>query len=348
MPTVKTPEYKVEIDKEFSALKKYILSLNPSRTFVIVDENTKEHCLPLFHESVNVAYETLEIKSGEVNKNLTTATLLWNQLIEKGCDRSSLVINLGGGVIGDMGGFVASTYMRGIRFIQMPTTLLSQVDASIGGKLGIDHQGYKNMIGTFQNPALVWIHTPFLETLDKREILSGFAEVIKHALISSKPMWEKIKNLDGNNLGGNWSDLVARSVKIKNAIVTEDPKEGGLRKVLNFGHTIGHAIESLFLGTERHLLHGEAIAKGMICEGYMAFKSKRISIIEMEEMNTLLESLYDLPTIQSTQIEDIISLVKKDKKNTDGQVNFSLLSGIGSCDYDVQVPTPLIRESLTF
>ena len=163
-------------------------------------------------------------------------------------------------MIGDMGGFVASTYMRGIRFIQMPTTLLSQVDASIGGKLGIDHQGYKNMIGTFQNPALVWIHTPFLETLDKREILSGFAEVIKQALISSKPMWEKIKNLDGNNLGGNWSDLVTRSVKIKNAIVTEDPKEGGLRKVLNFGHTIGHAIESLFLGTENHLLHGEAIA----------------------------------------------------------------------------------------
>ena len=348
MPTVKTTSYKVEIDREFEVLTKYITSLQPSRTFVIVDENTKEHCLPIFHDNVDVAYDVLETTSGEINKTLETATALWNQLIEKQCDRNSLIINLGGGVIGDMGGFVAGTYMRGIRFIQMPTTLLSQVDASVGGKLGIDHQGYKNIIGMFQYPSLVWVHTPFLKTLDEREIMSGFAEVIKHALISSKSVWDRVK-IKGTELSeSDWTNLVQQSVKIKNKVVTEDPKEQGLRKILNFGHTIGHALESYYLNTDKHLLHGEAVAKGMIAEAYLSFKTGRISIIEMEEINSLLESIYTLPSIAKEEIDPILARMKMDKKNSKGKINFSLLTGIGKCEHDVEVEQALIRECLMF
>ena len=348
MPTIKTENYKVEVDREFSVLDKYLHAQKASRIFVIVDENTKTHCLPILHDNIGIAYELLEVKSSEENKTLETSTWLWNQLIEKKCDRSSLIINLGGGVIGDMGGFVAATYMRGIKFIQMPTTLLSQVDASIGGKLGVDHLGYKNIVGLFQNPSMVWIHTPFLKTLEEREMMSGFAEVIKHSLISNKSMWERIK-INGTDVSdSDWTNLVSQSVKIKNKVVAEDPKEAGYRKILNFGHTIGHAIESYFLNTEEPLRHGEAVAKGMIAEAYLAFKTKRITIIEMEEINSLLESIYDLPSIPKADMDKILALMTMDKKNKDGFIRFSLLSGIGNCDYDVEVDSKLIRESLSF
>ena len=348
MPTVKTPHYKVEIDKEFSALQKYLHKQNASRIIVIVDENTKAHCLPIFHDSIDIGYELIEIKSGEINKTLDTATHLWNGLIEKKCDRHSIVINLGGGVIGDMGGFVAGTYMRGIPFIQMPTTLLSQVDASIGGKLALDHEGFKNIIGMFRNPSLVWIHTPFLKTLDEREIMSGFAEVIKHALIQSKPMWERIKVKGPQLSEDDWSSVVTQSVKIKNKIVAEDPQEAGLRKILNFGHTIGHALESYYLKSEKPLLHGEAIAKGMIAEAYLSFKTKRISIIEMEEINSLLESIYTLPTIEKSDLDAILDLMVMDKKNEAGVKKFSLINGIGKCDFGVEIENSAIKESLRF
>lgn len=348
MPTVKTPNYKVEIDKDLADLNKYLHNLKASRIFVIVDENTKEHCLPIFHEHVDLGYELLEITSGEVNKNLETATQLWTSLVNEKCDRSSLIINLGGGVIGDMGGFVASTYMRGIRFIQMPTTLLSQVDASVGGKLGVDFMGYKNIIGMFHDPTMVWIHTPFLKTLEERELMSGFAEVIKHGLIQSKSLWETIKKKGTELTDEEWTKVITHSVKIKNKVVTEDPKEGSLRKILNFGHTIGHALESFYLDTDRHLLHGEAIAKGMNVEAYLSFKTKRISIIEMEEINSLLESIYKLPTIADKDIDDIITLMAMDKKNKGGKKLFSLINGIGDCDYDVEVDNKLIREALEF
>lgn len=348
MPTVKASDYKVEINKDFSELNKYLHKQKASRIFVLVDENTKEHCLPIFHEHIDLGYECLEIKSGEINKSLETANELWKQLVERNCDRSSLIINLGGGVIGDMGGFVAATFMRGIPFIQLPTTLLSQVDASVGGKLGVDFMGFKNIIGLFQNPQLVWIHTPFLRTLENRELMSGFAEVIKHGLIQSKSLWETIK-LKGTELNDEeWAKVVTTSVRIKNKVVSEDPKEGDLRKILNFGHTIGHALESYYLNTDKHLLHGEAIAKGMIVEAYLSFKTKRISIIEMEEINSLLESTYDLPAIESNDIDDIITLMAMDKKNKGGKKLFSLIKDIGNCDYDVEIENKMIREAMQF
>ncbi len=348
MPTIKTTTYKVEIDKDFEDFNSYLHKQNASRIFVIVDENTKQHCLPIFHEHVDLGYELLEINSGEAHKTLDTATRLWTELVNKKCDRHSIVINLGGGVIGDMGGFVAATYMRGIRFIQLPTTLLSQVDASIGGKLGVDFMGYKNIVGMFQDPSLVWIHTPFLQTLPERELMSGFAEVIKHGLIQSKSLWETIKQKGTELNPEEWTKVITNSVKIKNKIVTEDPKEGSIRKILNFGHTVGHAIESYFLDTDKVLLHGEAIAKGMIVEAYLSFKTNRISIIEMEEINSLLESIYKLPILSPEEIDAIINLMAMDKKNRGGKKLFSLIKGIGNCDYDVEIENKLIREGLMF
>ena len=348
MPTIKTENYKIEIDQELSKFNAYLHKKKPTQLFIVVDENTKQHCLPILQKELDYGYELLETVSGETNKSLDTCLHLWNKLVYAKADRNSMIINLGGGVIGDMGGFVAATFMRGMSFVQMPTTLLSQVDASVGGKLGVDFRGYKNLIGMFQNPDLVWIHTPFLKTLDDRELLSGFAEVVKHGLIQSKPLWERIK-LKGTKLSAQeWSRVVADSVKIKSKIVAEDPKEKGLRKILNFGHTIGHAIESYYLNTDQQLLHGEAIAKGMIAESYLAFKTKRITIIEMEEINSLLESIYQLPTLTDKDIDELLTLMAMDKKNKGGKKLFSLLKGIGGCDYDVEVDNKMIRESLKF
>lgn len=348
MPTVKTPNYKVEINKDFDQLNKFLLKQKPSKLFILVDENTKEHCLPILHEQLDCGYEIIQVVSGETNKSLDSCVHIWNKFIAAKADRKSLLINLGGGVIGDMGGWAAASYMRGIPFVHMPTTLLSMVDASVGGKLGVDFCGYKNMLGTFHDPDLVWIHTPFLKTLDNRELLSGFAEVIKHGLIQSKSLWETIK-VKGTELDDvEWSKVIHDSVKIKNKVVTQDPKENDLRKILNFGHTIGHAIESHFLNTDKELLHGEAIAKGMIAEAYLSFKTKRISIIEMEEINSLLESIYRLPDLTDKDIDAIITLMAMDKKNQKGKKLFSLIKGIGNCDFDVEVDNKVIRESLLF
>jgi len=348
MPTVKTDTHKIEIDKALDLLSKWLRKQNFSRLFVLVDENTKRHCLPLFHEAVDLGYELIQIASGETHKSLDTCLRIWNELIYHKADRHSLLINLGGGVIGDMGGFVAASYMRGMPFMHMPTTLLAQVDASIGGKVGVDYRGYKNLLGTYKNPALVWIHSPFIQTLPERELLSGFAELIKHGLIQSKPLWERIKTKGVELSPEEWSKAIHESVKIKNKVVVEDPFESGPRKILNFGHTIGHAIESLFLNTEAQLLHGEAIAKGMIVESYLSFKTKRLSIIEMEEINSLLESIYDLPTLTEAQVQQVTQLMAMDKKNKGGEKMFSLLNGIGKCDYDVVLEDRLVKEALMF
>lgn len=348
MPNIPSIDYNVAIDTKLSDLNKLIKTLEVSTVFVLVDENTKTHCLPIIAEVIESKFHLIEIKAGEAYKTLETCNFIWNKLLEYGADRHSLVINLGGGVIGDMGGFVAATYMRGISFIHMPTTLLSQVDASIGGKLGVDHKGLKNMLGIFRNPTAVITHTPFLKTLDEREIKSGYAEVIKHALINSKQAWELIKSKGASLNKDNWTKLVSQAVKTKIEIVDNDPTEQGLRKILNFGHTIGHAIESFYLGTDNQLLHGEAVAKGMITEAYLSFKMGKLNVIELDEINTLLESLYALPTIQEADTPRLLELMSQDKKNKGGVKLFSLLNGIGACDYDIEVSDKLIIESLLF
>lgn len=229
-------------------------------------------------------------------------------------DRHGLIINLGGGVIGDMGGFCASTYKRGIDFIQIPTTLLAQVDASVGGKLGIDFHGLKNHIGVFQLPKTVLIDPTFIQTLPDRQKRSGFAEIIKHCLIRDAAKWDTIASLDFDQV--DLADLIAHSVEIKKAVVAEDPKEKGLRKILNFGHTLGHAVETYLLGLgKRAVLHGEAIAVGMITEAYLAYQRNLIEAEELEAIEAMLFATYGRIQIKAEEIPAIIQLTAQDKKN---------------------------------
>jgi 3-dehydroquinate synthase len=353
MSVINSQGYNVLIDEDASILKSFIDQLKPSKIFVVIDENTKLFCLPHIEEYLKIPFSSIQIVSGEKFKNLKTCTLMWDALMKNGCDRKSLVINLGGGVIGDMGGFVAATFMRGVKFIQMPTTLLSQVDASVGGKLGIDFLGYKNMIGMFQNPELVWIETRFLKTLPERELKSGFAEVIKHGLIRSLELWNKIVTQKLDLSDGEWTNLVEISVKIKNNVVKEDPRENGLRKILNFGHTIGHAIETHFLeeGSDNkygRLLHGEAIAIGMVCESYISYKEGHLSGPELKEIRDLITSIYPLAHKLIPYKQQIGENLKLDKKNDSGEVNFSLLKSIGDCMYDKKINKLLIEDSLRY
>jgi 3-dehydroquinate synthase len=254
--------------------------------------------------------------------------------------------NLGGGVVTDMGGFVASTYKRGIDFINIPTTLLSQVDASVGGKTGIDIDNVKNMVGTFTLPQAVFIETMFLKTLPERELLSGFAEIIKHGLIADSAYYEQLK---GSNYKQPDAGIIHRSVKIKNDVVTADPLEKGLRKILNFGHTIGHAVESYSLTKDKKpLTHGEAIAIGMICEAYLSVKNNTLKEEELSDICIYITSIYPQYTIQSKSFEQLRALMESDKKNEHGMIMFSLLSAIGTCEYNCRVSETDIIESLNY
>ena len=240
---------------------------------ILCDTNTKKYCLPLVEETFagRVKLDVIEIGIGEVNKNIETVCDVWKSLLDLGLDRNSVIINLGGGVVTDLGGFAASTFNRGIDFINVPTTLLSQVDASVGAKTGIDFEGSKNQIGTFTNPKAVFIYEEFLNTLPPKEKLSGFAEVIKHALICDKVYWQQISS-NGLYDNQNLATLIERSITIKQQIVQQDPLEQNIRKLLNFGHTIGHALESFSLqNDDTPLLHGECVAVGMICEAYIYY-----------------------------------------------------------------------------
>lgn len=317
-----------------------------TKIHVIVDEKTQRHCYPIV-KPLLPKHQVTKIKSGEANKNLSTCEAIWAGLTNQSLDRHSLVINIGGGVIGDMGGFCAATYKRGIDFIQIPTTLLSQVDASVGGKLGIDFNGFKNHIGVFKIPNAVLIDPVFLKTLPFNELRSGFAEIIKHCLIRDAAKWETIRKIDFEEQ--NFADLIAHSVAIKEEVVAIDPTEKGLRKILNFGHTIGHAIETFYLGKPKlHLLHGEAIAAGMICEAYISFKRGILDQKSLERIEEFIFAVYGKATIKETEIEEIIALTAQDKKNKGKEIRFSLLEGIGNCIYDVSVSANEMKESLLY
>lgn len=318
---------------------------NYTKQCVIVDENTSEHCLPLVKEFLPEA-KVIQITSGEVNKNLTTCQFIWNAMTEHQMDRKSIVINLGGGVIGDMGGFCAATYKRGIEFIQVPTTLLSQVDASVGGKLGIDFESFKNHIGVFKDPAAVIISSDFLKTLPKRELRSGFAEIIKHCLIADKTKWDVVKTKTFEEQ--DFENLATHSVLIKAKITDEDPKEQGIRKTLNFGHTIGHAIESFYLNTTKRLFHGEAIAIGMVAEAYVAYKKGFLVLDEVEEIKSYVVKVYGDVKIPVSDYEEIIPLMIQDKKNENSTVLAALLENVGKANFNIRLTAEETVESLDF
>ncbi|MEL7147244.1 MAG: 3-dehydroquinate synthase [Bacteroidota bacterium] len=316
-----------------------------SKIGVIVDEHTEVHCLPLVADAIGEHW-LLPIKSGEENKVLNTCAQLWGALTDAAFGRKDLIINLGGGVIGDMGGFVASTYKRGLDFVNLPTTLLAQVDASIGGKLGVDFEGLKNHIGLFKAPNKVIVYPDFIKTLSKRELYSGFAEVIKHALIKDESYWKTLKETAFERY--DWNELIEHSIEIKKAVVTSDPYEGGTRKILNFGHTIGHAIETHFLHTEDRLLHGEAIAVGMICEAFLSHKFAGLSQQELVDITHFIVETYQPKPIDSQIFDTVIQSTLQDKKNSAGFVNYSLLKGIGKCGFDYQVSNQLVLDSLFY
>lgn len=313
---------------------------------VLVDNNTAKHCYP-FIKDLLPKHKLVKIKSGEEEKNLATCQQIWEAMTTYEMDRHALVINLGGGVIGDMGGFCASTYKRGIDFIQIPTTLLSQVDASVGGKLGIDFNGFKNHIGTFTLPKAVLIDPEFLRSLQDRELKSGFAEIIKHCLIQDKNKWDEIRVLDFEEQ--NLNDLIHHSIEIKKNIVTQDPTEKGIRKILNFGHTLGHAIETYYLDKGKDkLLHGEAIAAGMICEAFLSYSNKLIDLKTLNAIEEFIFSVYGKVNIKPELIDQIIELTLQDKKNKGKEVKFSLLDGEGSCTFDIVVTKKSMKKALEY
>jgi len=336
----------VQIGPISETLSQYLSDKNYSKVMVLVDQNTKKHCyervMPLLP-----AHKVIQIKAGEENKNLETCSYIWEQMTKNELDRHSLLVNLGGGVIGDMGGFCAATYKRGIDFIQIPTTLLSQVDASVGGKLGIDFQGFKNHLGVFTLPNAVLIDKKFLKSLPKRELRSGFAEIIKHCLIQDAAKWKEIKilDLDQQNLG----DLIQHSVEIKKKVVAADPTEKGLRKILNFGHTLGHAIETFFLDKDKkRLLHGEAIAAGMIAEAYIGFLKGMLNEGELAQIEEFIYAVYGTVNIESADFDTIIKLTQQDKKNRGKLVRASILNGIGDCAYDISLSKTDMKKALAY
>ncbi|PHS64153.1 MAG: 3-dehydroquinate synthase [Flavobacterium sp.] len=335
----------------WEALEIKVSKLNPSKIFILVDENTREHCLPLFlnKNRYNSDFEILEISSGELNKNIETCLKLWNQLSDKVADRNSLIINLGGGVITDMGGFVASTFKRGIAFINIPTTLLSMVDASIGGKNGVDLGMLKNQIGIIRNPEMVLIDTGFLKTLANHQITSGYAEMLKHGLIHSTKYWNEVKAINETNIE-KLEDLLWKSVLIKNEVITEDPFEKGIRKTLNYGHTLGHAIESYCLKNTntKTLLHGEAVAIGMILATYISNKLIDFPEETLNEINYHILKKFPRTTFDDSAVNEIISLLKYDKKNDKGKVLFVLLKDIGLPEINCEVPNKLIIKAFEY
>jgi len=334
--------YEVIVDASWAQFNDFIAAKSYSKIVVLLDENTKRHCYDII--KLEFPHIIIEVLAGENQKQIDSCKIIWEQLLSKHCDRGSLLINLGGGVIGDMGGFCASTYMRGIDFIQVPTTLLSQIDASVGGKLGVDLQGVKNIVGLFKNPILVWVQTAFLTTLPKRELRSGFAELVKHALILDKNLWEEIVKLSTLDEVIDWKDWVSRSIEIKNKIVLQDPFESGLRKILNFGHSVGHGIETLLLDGSAPLLHGEAVAYGMLIEAKISQNKGQLSKESYLSIKNFITKIYG--TFDSSQInrEDLLQVIKKDKKNKGGVIYMALIDQIGHCLEAVKVsPDEILR-----
>lgn len=319
-----------------------------SKVFVLVDSKTSEHCLPDFlaNLATEVPLEIVEFEAGEHFKNIETCFEIWSALTELGADRKSIIINLGGGVVTDLGGFVASTYKRGIEYINVPTTLLAMVDASIGGKNGVDLGNLKNQIGTITTPKAVLIDTNFLATLSANEMRSGLAEMLKHGLIQNKEYWGNFKNISSLNTD-DLDSLIYESVEIKNDVVSQDPTENGIRKALNFGHTLGHAIESYFLDNDEKtpLLHGEAIAVGMVLESYLSLQKELISNEEYFEIKSVILDMFETIEFSQKDIEEIITLLIHDKKNEFGKVQFVLLDGIGNIKINQFVSNNLIYKA---
>lgn len=331
-------------------LKPYIKDYNPNNIFILTDENTLQYCYDLLRDVGGLQKaKMITIKAGDAHKNLDTMSDVWGFLTENGADRHSLLINLGGGMLTDLGGFAASTFKRGIDFINIPTTLLSVVDAAVGGKTGINFKKFKNEIGVIRHANVVLVDTIFLETIDHENFLSGYAEMIKHGLISNQDHWDKISGygLEKPDLQA-LKPLVGESIDVKAEVVKVDPFEKGIRKSLNLGHTIGHAFESFAMISERPVLHGYAVAWGLIAELYLSMIKMNFSKDLLLMVVDLVNKNYGEFSYDEKDFETLYELMMHDKKNKDGKINFTLMKGIGQVEVDVNCTKQEVFDALNF
>lgn len=320
------------------------------KVFILTDEHTHRLCLPLIQE-IPVLREANEIQIGaeDVHKNLDTLAHVWQTLSNQGASRHSLLINLGGGMVTDLGGFAASTFKRGISYLNIPTTLLAMVDASVGGKTGINFNGLKNEVGVFSPAASVLIETEFLRTLDAHNFFSGYAEMLKHGLISTPAHLNELLAFDTEDINfGQLKTLVGQSVQIKEDIVRQDPQEHGIRKALNLGHTVGHAFESLALAENRPVLHGYAVAWGLVCELYLSYLKTGFPADRLRQVIHFVKENYGSFAFDCKQYETLYQLMKHDKKNKGGIINFTLLNEVGDISLNQTADQKSLYEMFDF
>ncbi|MDR1382195.1 MAG: 3-dehydroquinate synthase [Tannerella sp.] len=322
------------------------------KVFVLTDTNTRDNCLPLL-EAVLTALKAvyITIEAGDTHKDLRQVSMIWDILSKNGASRSSLLVNIGGGMVTDLGGFAGATFKRGLHNLNIPTTLMASVDAAVGGKTGINFNGLKNEIGSFYQPDDVIIDCTFLKTLDRDNLLSGYAEMIKHGLISDRKSFDDVLAFDigqKNAVIEKLNNLVAVSVGIKERIVTEDPKEAGIRKALNFGHTIGHALESLSFSRNSPVLHGHAIAAGLVSELYLSHRTCGMPVEIVRQVTNFIKENYPAFIYRCDDYETIYRYMTHDKKNEGGHIYFTLLGNIGDIRINLEIKKELVFESLDF
>lgn len=339
MKLIEAHNYTVEIGSLLDSSFADFIQKNYANSKIVImcDENTHEYCLEYLITNFEflAEAEVMLLPAGEENKVMEVCFQVWEAMSEYGVGRRDLIINLGGGVVSDMGGFIASIYMRGVDFINIPTSLLGMVDASIGGKTGIDLGPLKNQLGVFANPKAIYVDLHFLETLETKDVINGYAEIVKHALIQSEDFWKSISSIE--NLGEILNEeVVAKAMQIKNSIVLEDPLEKNIRKTLNFGHTAGHAMEGYFIDKDP-IGHGHAVALGMIVEAHISMRHNLISKEVFQQIDKIILDWFPIHTFDTSDIGNILELLKHDKKNHSNSIQCCLLTGIGSCIYDQAV-----------
>jgi len=320
-----------------------------SKWILLTDDNTTRLCSDIFLRKLNLKpIAKFSILPGEAYKNLGQVEKLYNLLLEKKLDRHAAIVNLGGGIVSDIGGYAAATFKRGIDYINIPTTLLAMVDASFGGKTGVNLNGVKNQIGCFHHPVQTLFDESFLESLPQKEMVSGYGEIIKHALIASSVLWKEINEYSSISKITDWTSIIKTSVEIKTTLVNKDPLEKSERKLLNYGHTIGHAIETLYNQSGKQISHGHAIAIGMITETYISHKLLNFPEKIMNDIKKNIKSIYGNIPLNKEDYKPILELLKHDKKNTNGNVNFVLLRNLEKFQLDCKVSESLLIESLDY
>ncbi len=343
--------YQVVFEDSMAKLVRFVNANYPhSKRYIIADNNTLEHCLPIIDKylgEMKVEQRVFKLEPGEDSKSMDLAYQLWENFTDLGISRGDVILNIGGGVVSDLGGFVAATYKRGVDVINVPTSLLAMTDASVGGKVGVNFNQLKNHLGYFSDPKGVFIHTDFLNTLPDREFVSGYAEMIKHALISDKSTWVRMIEQGAPSVGFV-TEILPASVAIKYHFVKQDPFDKGIRKVLNFGHTMGHAIETLFMDSDTEVLHGEAVAAGMICAAYVSHIEAGLAKVDVVAISNLLQEVFDLEFVTWLMAENLELPLKHDKKNAGTELRFVLLTESGKAIYDQPVSMELALRSFEF